>query len=253
VVRLAGFEKLVSDLAKQVKERDSEIERLRAENAKLRAKATKYEEMLFALGAMDNPPCFCCGYNGSGYYQPDKHPCAERHHAARKEEGACSVDSICRQRRSAEGGKMSDFERWWESWLHGDDPDSIAARDAAAAAWRVRTDEIVRLRAEAESFNMDYRLKCDEETKAQAVEIERLHAENEALREDAKRLNYLDQLVARQQFISTSRPALMVGSDMHMGDGRCSLYIRDVFANVVNQGHADSVRAAIDTARKEEQ
>jgi hypothetical protein len=57
-----------------------ELARLRVENAELRAKATKYETMLFALGAMDKPPCFCCGYNGSGYYQPDEHPCAARHH-----------------------------------------------------------------------------------------------------------------------------------------------------------------------------
>ena len=28
---------------------------------------------------MDNAPCFLCGYNGEGYYQPDKHPCIERY------------------------------------------------------------------------------------------------------------------------------------------------------------------------------
>lgn len=38
-----------------------------------------YEEMLFARGAMNEAPCFCCGYNGRGYYQPDAHPCAKRH------------------------------------------------------------------------------------------------------------------------------------------------------------------------------
>jgi chromosome segregation ATPase len=37
-----------------------------------------------------------------------------------------------------------------------------------------RDAEIDRLRAEAESFHMDYRMKCDEETRAQAVEIEKL-------------------------------------------------------------------------------
>lgn len=37
--------------------------------------------------------------------------------------------------------------------------------------------------AEAENFHMNYRMKCDEETKKQAVEIERLRAEAERLRE----------------------------------------------------------------------
>lgn len=41
---------------------------------------TKLEDMLFERGAMNEPPCFCCGYNGPGYYQPATHPCAERHH-----------------------------------------------------------------------------------------------------------------------------------------------------------------------------
>jgi predicted RNase H-like nuclease (RuvC/YqgF family) len=37
--------------------------------------------------------------------------------------------------------------------------------------------EVERLRADAADFHMAYRMKCDEETKAQAVEIERLRAE----------------------------------------------------------------------------
>lgn len=40
----------------------------------------RLQDLLFAYGAMDNPPCFCCGYNGAGYYQPDVHPCAARYH-----------------------------------------------------------------------------------------------------------------------------------------------------------------------------
>jgi hypothetical protein len=38
------------------------------------------EDMLFRAGAMTVAPCFCCGYDGPGYYDPAKHPCAERHH-----------------------------------------------------------------------------------------------------------------------------------------------------------------------------
>jgi|GEM_PF-6082612 len=40
----------------------------------------RLEDMLFEMGAMEKPPCFVCGYNGPGYFQPDKHPCAEKHH-----------------------------------------------------------------------------------------------------------------------------------------------------------------------------
>lgn len=46
--------------------------------------AEHLENTLFVLGAMNNAPCFCCGYNGVGYYQPDIHKCAERHHALYK-------------------------------------------------------------------------------------------------------------------------------------------------------------------------
>lgn len=42
----------------------------------------RLQDMLFARGAMAEAPCFCCGYNGAGYFQPDSHPCAKRHHAA---------------------------------------------------------------------------------------------------------------------------------------------------------------------------
>lgn len=38
------------------------------------------EDKLFSMGAMNIAPCFCCGYNGAGYYQPNTHKCAERHH-----------------------------------------------------------------------------------------------------------------------------------------------------------------------------
>ena len=46
----------------------------------LRIHSWNLEDKLFRLGAMNEPPCFICGYNGQGYYQPDQHPCAERHH-----------------------------------------------------------------------------------------------------------------------------------------------------------------------------
>ena len=48
------------------------------------------EDMLFKRGAMCDPRCFVCGYNGPGYYQPDTHPCAKRHHRLFKEEDASS-------------------------------------------------------------------------------------------------------------------------------------------------------------------
>ena len=41
------------------------------------------ENRLFKLGAMEEPPCFVCGYNGPEYYQPQTHKCASRHHRLR--------------------------------------------------------------------------------------------------------------------------------------------------------------------------
>ena len=33
----------------------------------------------------ERAPCYLCGYNGPGYYKPDKHPCAAKYHAALEE------------------------------------------------------------------------------------------------------------------------------------------------------------------------
>lgn len=49
-------------------------------------KRRELEDHLFALGAMKEAPCFCCGYNGPGYYQPDTHLCAARHHKLYQQE-----------------------------------------------------------------------------------------------------------------------------------------------------------------------
>jgi len=50
----------------------------------------------------------------------------------------------------------------------------ILSEDMSNSDFMAMSAELARLRAEAESFHMDYRMKCDEETKAQADEIERL-------------------------------------------------------------------------------
>lgn len=54
-----------------------------AQLAALRAEIERLTTRLFDRGEMDKPPCFVCGYNGAGYYNPDTHPCAAKHHAAR--------------------------------------------------------------------------------------------------------------------------------------------------------------------------
>ncbi len=75
--------------------RDSEVEELNnkyellkedwdrlGQCAKQQAATIKeLQDRLFTLGEMSEPPCFCCGYNGDGYYQPETHPCAARHHS----------------------------------------------------------------------------------------------------------------------------------------------------------------------------
>jgi transposase-like protein len=162
---------------------------------------------------------------------------------------------------------VSEFERWWESWLHGDDPDSIAARDAAAAAWRVRTDEIARmraendsLRAEAESFHTDYRMKCDEETKAQAVEIDRLRAENAELQKENTALTLLRADFAHRnaelwERAEKDRADAERLAFLYSGVRTLSSALIDIELILLNGDvpTIDEVRAAIDAARKEEQ
>jgi hypothetical protein len=50
------------------------------EIARLRAEVDILRDMLFARGAMKDAPCFCCGYNGPGYFNPETHSCAAKHH-----------------------------------------------------------------------------------------------------------------------------------------------------------------------------
>lgn len=56
---------------------------LRREIKQLEGQKRRLENMLFAAGRMEQAPCFVCGYNGPGYYQPGQHRCAARHHKLR--------------------------------------------------------------------------------------------------------------------------------------------------------------------------
>lgn len=70
----------------------AEWDALAADLAATLDKLAKVEEIAFALGAMEDPPCFVCGYNGPDYFQPGTHPCAQRHHEARR------IERLRRQR-----------------------------------------------------------------------------------------------------------------------------------------------------------
>lgn len=39
------------------------------------------EKDYFDVKRFEEAPCYLCGYNGRGYYQPTEHPCASRYHA----------------------------------------------------------------------------------------------------------------------------------------------------------------------------
>ena len=62
---------------------------------------------------------------------------------------------------------------------------------AAARLLREQHEEIERLKAERNGFYMDYRVKCDEKTKAQAMEIERLRAALAAPKQEPVAFGYL--------------------------------------------------------------
>ena len=63
---------------------------------------------------------------------------------------------------------------------------------------------------------------------------------------DGERLDFLQWLTTRTEYQNQKRPTESVGSDMHIGDGRCSLYVRDLLGDVVGSGYSGSVRTTID-------
>ena len=58
----------------------SENEELRKNLQRALEKIEDLEIRLFKLGAMQEAPCFKCGYSGPGYFQPNTHECAKLHH-----------------------------------------------------------------------------------------------------------------------------------------------------------------------------
>lgn len=74
-----GFHAATLNAANEINRLRSEVESLRAENVGLRRMAVKnFDCDAFRL----DPPCYICGYNGEGYFNPDKHPCAAVYHEA---------------------------------------------------------------------------------------------------------------------------------------------------------------------------
>ena len=63
---------------------DEIFKRMNREIKQLKGEKKRLENMLIKLGAMQKPPCFICGYNGEGYYQPENHRCAAKHHRLRQ-------------------------------------------------------------------------------------------------------------------------------------------------------------------------
>jgi len=63
---------------------------------------------------------------------------------------------------------------------------------------------------------------------------------------DTERIDFLESLMTRTEYQNKARPTESVGSDIHMHSRRCSLYVRNLFGNVVASGESDSVRDTID-------
>ncbi len=74
-----GFQQLVALAADAEKYREAYYES-QAQLDQLSAVKRELEDAAFRHGAMLVAPCFCCGYNGSGYFDPQAHDCASRHH-----------------------------------------------------------------------------------------------------------------------------------------------------------------------------
>ena len=62
-----------------LKERDDYITDLRCEMDRLKE---QYARIVVKTKRFEEGNCPLCGYNGPGYFQPDKHPCAKYYHEA---------------------------------------------------------------------------------------------------------------------------------------------------------------------------
>ena len=79
-------------------EHKAELEKLRARVVEMEAENGRLKGRIDGLEiaiCMGDAPCKKCGYNGPGYYQPDKHPCAAEYHSAQQPaEGRCTECGI---------------------------------------------------------------------------------------------------------------------------------------------------------------
>lgn len=63
---------------------------------------------------------------------------------------------------------------------------------------------------------------------------------------DTQRLDFLQKLAGRTEFQNSRRPKESVSSDIHVSNGGFSVYIRNLFGNVVIGGSSNDIRAVID-------
>ena len=50
------------------------------------AEIKRLRKLAMSTHLFEEAPCFLCGYNGPGYYQPEQHPCAALYHEAMEEQ-----------------------------------------------------------------------------------------------------------------------------------------------------------------------
>ena len=50
------------------------------------AEIKRLRKLAMTTHLFEEAPCFLCGYNGPGYYQPEQHPCAALYHEAMEEQ-----------------------------------------------------------------------------------------------------------------------------------------------------------------------
>lgn len=88
VIGMPEFDELLDHIYEHGTAAEGVIEKA---NAFARAVIARYAPQQPAAvdGAIDKArferaPCYLCGYNGPGYYQPDTHPCAAKYHAAQQ-------------------------------------------------------------------------------------------------------------------------------------------------------------------------
>ena len=68
---------------------------------------------------------------------------------------------------------------------------------------------------------------------------------------DKQRIDFLESCRMRTRYVNVRLGNKDVDTDLHISKFGTSIYLRDIFGNIENEGHGKTVRSAIDDVMKQ--